>query len=525
MKKEKRNKTEADKIKPEEAGKIMEQRPEKKNRERQKTKENRKRKHKKAPMIIAAVIVLLVVLKLVSGMGAGQAGAVVTAVSASRGDLQDSVSTSGIVESEEVKVIFAPASGIIENVNAEAGDAVKAGELLLSYNMEEQERTLRQSELQLEKSTAGYESVYAKSAESQAEWNEANINLDVLNQQIADNEAYLQKLQEQLEKSQRDTANALAAENYNLSEKLKTLDPAGDEYSEVSSQLAKNNYLQQVASSSDYVAAMQTEIAAVEKRIADYEEYKARMETQKSAGEAGILSSYDKTQQEADKELAYLSYAETEEEYERAKAGITAEFDGIITASSAVPGAAVTRGMQLMTLESSEDVRVSFRATKYDVEKLELGQKAQVTISGNVYEGEVSKIDRMAERSESNTPMVGVEIRILNPDEDIILGMDAKLVIYTDKAENALLIPAEAINADKDGDFLYVVENGILVRKPIVCGISTEDYTEVLEGITEQDVIVLTSTADLEEGMAVTVITEATSEAPDRMQLNISVGQ
>ena len=330
-----------------------------------------------------------------------------------------------------------------------------------------------------------------------------------------------------MDKNQRDTANALAAENYNLSEKLKTLSPDSDEYREVSSQLSRNSYLQQVASSSDYIANTQAEIAKVQKSLSECEAYKTQMEAQKSSSEAGILTSYDKAQQEADKELADIAYAEAEEDYAKAGAGITAEFDGIITESNAVPGAGVTAGMQLMTLESSENVKVSFYASKYDVEKLEVGQKAEITVSGQKYEGEVSKIDRMAVRNESNTPMVGAEIQILNADDKIILGMDAKIMIYTDKTENALLIPVEAINADKEGDFLYVAENGIVVRKPIVCGISTDIYTEVLEGITEQDAIILTSSSDLEEGMAVTVMPDMASETADgdEMPTSIIVGQ
>lgn len=487
----------------------------------------KKRKHKKGFIIIAVIVVALIILKVVFGSRAGAAAAVVTTVLPTRGDLQDTVSTSGTVESGEVKVIFAPVSGTIGSVNAEAGDAVKAGELLIGYDMEEMEKMLKQSSLQLARSTAVYEGVYSQSAQNQAKLNEANHNLGVLKQQITDYEAYLANLQNSLDKNQRDTANALAAENYNLSEKLKTLSPDSDEYREVSSQLSRNSYLQQVASSSDYIANTQAEIAKVQKSLSECEAYKTQMEAQKSSSEAGILTSYDKAQQEADKELADIAYAEAEEDYAKAGAGITAEFDGIITESNAVPGAGVTAGMQLMTLESSENVKVSFYASKYDVEKLEVGQKAEITVSGQKYEGEVSKIDRMAVRNESNTPMVGAEIQILNADDKIILGMDAKIMIYTDKTENALLIPVEAINADKEGDFLYVAENGIVVRKPIVCGISTDIYTEVLEGITEQDAIILTSSSDLEEGMAVTVMPDMASETADgdEMPMSITVGQ
>ena len=230
------------------------------------------------------------------------------------------------------------------------------------------------------------------------------------------------------------------------------------------------------------------------------------MESQKTSSEAAVMNSYDKTQQNADNELANLSYQETEEEYYIAQKGIVAEFDAIVTECSAISGAGVNSGMQLLTLENSRKLKVSFEASKYDIEKLELGQKADVVISGRTYHGEVSKINRMAVRNASNTPMVGVEIHLSDADDKIILGMDAKLTIYTKKAENALLIPVEAINADRDGDFLYVVENGIVVRKSIVCGISSDVYAEIKEGLTEEDEIILTSYSDLEEGMAVTVL-------------------
>lgn len=475
----------------------------------------KKKKRRKAPAIIAVIVVLFLVLRIVSCSVAGNQMAMVTTTQALRGDLQESISTSGTVLSEEVKVIFAPVNGTLAEVNVEAGDAVKAGDILVSYDMEQMERTLRSAALQLERSTAGYNGTLANNSENQAKLNEANINLGVLNQQIADNEAYLKQLQNTLNQSQRETSNALAAQSYNISQQLNSLDPSDDGYNEalsnLQSQQARVQYLQQVANSSDYVVQMQQEIADVQERLAGYQEYKARMESQKASSEATVLDSYDRTQLNADKELADMSYQETEREYYIAKAGVTAEFDGIVTACMALPGSGVVQGTQLMTLESSDNLKVSFNASQYDLERLEIGQLADVVISGRTYQGEISRINRMAERNASNTPMVGVEIHLLEADENIILGLDARLTIYTHKVENALLIPVEAINADRDGDFLYVVEDGIIVKKPILCGISSDIYTEVLEGITEEDVIVLTAYGDLEEGMAVAVIPDGTN--------------
>lgn len=478
----------------------------------QKKASARRKKRKKWPIVVGVLICVLVLgvvlLKKAGESVLAEMGVIVTTTTAERGDLQESISTSGTVLSEDVKVVFAPVSGTLAEVKVAAGDAVKEGELLITYNMEDMEKQLQQAALQMEKSAAGYDNVLSRDEESQAKLNEATVNLNVLNRQIEDNKAYLEKLQSQLTQSQRDTGNALAEEAYELQARLSSLALGSEEYNQVSAALSRNSYLQQMVNSSDYVVEMQQEIAEVQERIAGYEEHKARMESQKTSSEATVMNSYDKIQYDVDNELMNISYQETEADYYEAKAGVAADFTGVITQCGAVPGAAVGEGVQLLTLESSEKIKVSFHASKYDIEKLQLGQKASVEISGRSYEGEISKINRMATRNESNTPMVGVEIHLLSPDENIILGLDAKITIYTKTVENAILVPVEVINADKNGDFLYVVENGVIVKKSIVCGISTDEFTEVKEGISETDVIVKSAYSDIEEGMVATVMPE-----------------
>lgn len=484
--------------------------------------QKKKKKRKKAPIIIAIIVIVIVVINIVSCAMGSKVAAMVTTTAAIRGDLQESISTSGMVVSEEKKVFFAPVNGTIAETNVAAGDAVASGSVLMSYDMEQMENYLTQATLQQKKADAGYQGAMADNAESQSKLSEANINLGVLNQQIADNKAYLKDLQSKLNQTQRDTTINLANESYNLGQSLariqkemEGLDPASAEYAQKAAQLqdinakiSRNQYVQSIVGSGDYVSKLNDEIADVTERIQGYEEYKARMESQKASSEATVLDGYMKTQYAVDKELSSMSYQEAEANYYKAKQGLTAGFDGIVTECNVVPGSPVAEGTPLLTLESSESVKITFNASKHDIEKLAIGQKAKVNISGYTYDGEVQKINRMAVRNESNTPMVGVEVHILNPDENIILGMDAKLEINTRKAESTLLIPVEAINADRDGDFLYVVENGIVVRKPVVCGISSDEYTEILEGITEEDEIILNALTGVEEGMAVTVIPE-----------------
>ena len=484
-------------------------------------KKEEKRKRKKAPVIIAVIIIVLIIIRLVSCAFSGNGGVMVSTTNAFRGDIEENVSTSGKVASEEKEILFAPVSGRLSVINVAAGDAVKAGDVLMTYDMEQMEERLQEATLQQTKSSASYNSTMTENSKSQAKLNEANTNLAVLDKQLADYKAYLKELQDKLSKSQRETQRQLSEESYelsrksaNLSKELQDSATSADRAKEINKELqdisasqARNSYVQSIAGSSDYVVNMQNEIASVQEHIEECETYKAKMQAQKDAGEGSILNGYQSQGYAADRDLAQLTYKEAEEQYYSAKKGIVADFDGIVTECTGVSGASVAEGTQLITLESSENVKVTFDASKSDVAKLSIGQKVDVTISGNKY-GEISKINRMATLNASNTPMVVVEVHLTNPDDKIILGLDAKLTVHTNSAQNTLLIPVEAINADKNGDFLYVIENGMVVKRAITCGISSDEYTEVLDGITEEDQIIVNSLTgvSLEEGMAVTAV-------------------
>lgn len=463
------------------------------------------RKHKKLSIFLG-VILVVVLIGIGSCSSGSEVGAMVTTTKAFRGELQESVSTSGSVAAEEVKVYFAPAAGKIAELPVAAGDAVKKGDVLIAYDSTALERDFRQAQLEQNKAQAAYSGAIADNSENQKKLSEAQTNLAVLDQQLADYKAYLKDLQSKLNQSQRETHNALTKENYDLTKKMEELDPTDDDYIKYKKELDRNTYLLQVADSSDYVAQMQDEIARVQEEITNCETYKAEMQSQKSGSEAGVLDGYDKVQYDANQELAGMAYNQAQDAYNAVKNGVCAAFDGIVTEVNAVEGATVAEGMQLLTLKSSDQVKVVLSASKHDVEKLEVGQNSDVTIGGRVYTGKVSKINRMAELNASNTPMVGVEIHLDEPDDKIILGMDAKLVIYTQKEEDVLLVPVEAVNADREGDFLYVVENGKVAVKRVVCGISNDTYSVIREGITEEDEVIVTALTGVEEGMNVTVL-------------------
>jgi len=188
---------------------------------------------------------------------------------------------------------------------------------------------------------------------------------------------------------------------------------------------------------------------------------------------------------------------------EKAQEGIIADFDGIISGIKTAVGSRVEKGSELFTIQSSSAVQVTVELSKYDLEKVKEGQSATVTVAGVSYSGTVSRINRVAQNNAQNTPVVYADVMIENPDGNIFLGIEGKAEILTGSAEGVVLVPYEAVNTDKEGDFCYLVKDGVIVRQNVVTGISSDTDVEIKEGISEGDTVVISSDMDLMEGLQV----------------------
>ena len=172
----------------------------------------------------------------------------------------------------------------------------------------------------------------------------------------------------------------------------------------------------------------------------------------------------------------------------------------------AVAGQPPTQSGKLVTIESTEKVYVRLNVSKYDLEKIAEGQKADVDIAGKNYEGTVSKIDGMATQNNSGAMVVGVDVNIDNPDKNIFLGVEARVYVHMARAEGVVTIPLEVINSDREGDFVYVEKNGVVEKRRITTGIISDSVSEVKEGLLEGENVIMANGMEFEEGTAVTAM-------------------
>ena len=514
-----------------------------KKREKKEKQPMDKAKKKKMRRRIAAfvAVVLIAVFFIRNSIVAKNTNPVVYTMEASVEDVEQTLRTGGTVKSMESKSYFASVAAPVSEVMVSAGDKVKKGDVLLKYDEAALAQTRQEAELKLASNEGNYDSSIYKNDQYIADLSEANTNLDVLDQQISDNENYLKELQKKIEDKKAWYANQGALLQVSLLEWEKTIQDEKQALNERNAEEAQRDMndkekrekeekddaaksqidsdeevylgLQQEVQYNAYeqqnnqeIRDLQREAADVEALIADYKEYRAEMVSQKTTSENGVLDAGSKDKLEADTALQKLENGETLAAVDAVKDGVLADFAGVVTEVEIVEGATPAENSKLLVLESMEKVLVRVNVSKYDLEKLAVGQRAEVDIAGRTYEGEVAKIDGMATVNSNGSAVVSVDITIDNPDEGIFLGVEEKVTVHTALAEGVVAIPMELINSDREGDFVYVEDNGIVAKRRVTVGISSESVCEIKDGLAAGEKVILSNGEELEEGMPVTAV-------------------
>ena len=500
----------------------------------------KKQKRKKVVIRIIVIVVILVAVIAVAGLVIGimaakkAKGQMVNVTHAEDQEITQEVKLSGTVQSDNIQHFYSPTAIKVESV-VEIGTFVKKGDPIVKFDKESYELALKQVELNdkitennFQSNVASNNTVLSKLAQAQAdvakyqaEVNEKQSAVDNYGDENAINKLN-KDVQTQIALEQGNIAYCEAEiENLWVAYKIQS---NYDSLSQGDAEMAEKNFeqLADVKALREKIAYSNTVIKNVSGMLSDKSESLAeakqklaeaqsKLETAKAQVEsykASAGNDYDRENLQLQGELNTLKSGSEYEELQKYKDGcLIAPFDGIVTASYVSEGMTTSlAGAEIIEFSSINEVSVAISISKKDIEKIKEGQDVKVTILDKDYEGEISRISRMA-ISGGGTTSVSAVIKIKNPDDDIYLGVEAKNVIVTAHKDSCLTLPSESINVDSDGFFVYTVNDmNIVEKKPVEVGVSSEDRTEILEGITADDKVVTYVTSVVKEGAIVVPI-------------------
>ena len=204
-------------------------------------------------------------------------------------------------------------------------------------------------------------------------------------------------------------------------------------------------------------------------------------------------------------EEARLAMELAQSEFE--KTMLKAPRGGIIGDKSAEVGEFVTPARKLVTLVSIEEVVVRVGIIEKNIDKVYPGQPVLVTVDtypGTVFEG---KVDNISPLVQGTSKTLSVEARLKNEGGLLLPGMFARTKIITYSAENALIIPNDSLVKTSSGFQVFVVdkENKASLRD-VEVGYVANEFTQVVNGLTPGELVVVQKPQELRAGSTVKVI-------------------
>jgi RND family efflux transporter MFP subunit len=179
---------------------------------------------------------------------------------------------------------------------------------------------------------------------------------------------------------------------------------------------------------------------------------------------------------------------------------ITAPMDGIVSKLPAEEGSYVQAAGSVATVTDYSQMKIAVKIGEYDILGVNEGDSVIVSIDAleSTYDGTIKKIARDA-TVQGGVSYFEAEVEI-EADEVVRSGMSAEVKLIIEDVKQVVSVPSAAVVADSNGEyFVYVKDpadpkNTTPVQIPVTIGVTDGSYTQITQGLSEGDDILVPKT-------------------------------
>lgn len=402
------------------------------------------------------IVTLLVVILVVAGVGffnSKDAGAAPVAEAQVESlDLAETIEVSGSLSAQPSASLYWKTTGTVWEVNVQAGDQVRAGDVLMTLEVTSAPASVVSAQAELVTAQQTLDDLL----NSDTQLAQAVIDLKDAQEQFDKAEDYLIYLQNDNKVPQSDTRTELVStpNGYKYVYKTKNFKgPAPEEWiTDAENDLALKK-------------------ALLEDAQRNYDELSAGSSRQE------ILAAQAKVN-------AALATVNT--------LSIIAPFDGEVLYVSSRPGDVVNTSTLAINVADVNHLYVETQVDEADIANVKLGDPALITLDalpGAEFNGAVSAINPVGQAVSGLVKYtVRIDLDQLSDDAFLPLGATANVSLLVGDSKSMLAVPIVAIQNDSTGEFLWVVrEDGKVERIPVSGGAIVGDMVVVNGEIVEGD--------------------------------------
>jgi RND family efflux transporter MFP subunit len=188
---------------------------------------------------------------------------------------------------------------------------------------------------------------------------------------------------------------------------------------------------------------------------------------------------------------------------------VRAPFAGVVARRMVNVGEKVGIDAPLFTVVDLARMELEAPAPASEIPSVRVGQTAQFRVDGfgeRPFEGRIERINPTADPGSRS---ITLYVSVANRDGALKGGMFAKGQLILDKSPPATVVPATALREEAGQTYVFTIEDGKIVRRPVSIGMREEGLVEIRSGLAKGVPVVRARLTDLKPGTAAILKTSA----------------
>lgn len=210
--------------------------------------------------------------------------------------------------------------------------------------------------------------------------------------------------------------------------------------------------------------------------------------------------------------LPEIKYIEIQTQLAQAQAGVRiagknlddcvlhAPFSGYISQKMVDIGNNVVPGVGCFRLVKIDGVKVKVSVPEQEISGISKGADIGFTVAALGNRHFVGKVVEKGVQANALSHTYEIKIILPNPNHDLLPGMVCSVEMNTDDAGRSILVPQEAVMLDGESTYVWIVEHGEAVKRPVKAGGVTNQGVIIADGLAHGEKIIVSGQNKVSEG-------------------------
>ena len=243
------------------------------------------------------------------------------------------------------------------------------------------------------------------------------------------------------------------------------------------------------------VEAARLQMESAQQAMNDANTNLGRQQALFAAGDIASVAFEQAQTQAKNAQIAYDS-AKLNYDYQVEFANVTAPISGKVETCNIEVHDNVASQVLLAVISGAGSKSITFSVPEKVVTELHVGDPISVDKNGTDYQGTINEVSSMIDDS---TGLFKVKASVENGDA-LPTGSTTKLSVISDRADNVLTIPVDAVYYSGGDAYVYTYDNGTVHYVPVEVGLYDSQKAQILSGINASDEVITTWSSELYEG-------------------------